>query len=155
MAELKPTLLTAEGKQELEAMLPVLVAQKREIKERIQNAKSYGDAADGGEESAAKDELARLDRRISEIEHTLRNAHLVDATARDGTVAIGCRVTIADEAGTTETWTIVVAAEASTRNRKISDQSPMGAAMMGKRVGDQVRVHAPGGDMVYTILSIE
>ena len=155
MAELKPTLLTAEGKRELEAKLPVLVAQKREIKERIQNAKSYGDAADGGEESAAKDELARLDRRINEIEHTLRNADLVDESEQDGTVRIGSRVTITDETAVAETWTIVVAAEANTRNRKISDQSPMGGAMMGNRSGDQVRVRAPGGDMVYTILSIE
>ena len=87
--------------------------------------------------------------------HTLRNADLVDTTAQDGTVRIGSRVTIADEAQIAETWTIVVAAEANTRNRKISDQSPMGGAVIGKRSGDQVRVRAPGGDMVYTILSIE
>ena len=155
MAELKQTLLTADGKAQLEAMLPTLIAQKREIKERLQGTKSYGDAADGGERVEAKDELARLDRRISEIEHTLRHAKLVDASERDGTVRIGSRVTIAEAGGESETWTIVVPAEASTRNRKISDQSPLGAAMIGKRVDDEIRVRAPGGDMVYRILGID
>lgn len=155
MAESKQTLLTVEGKQELEAMLPVIVAQKREIMERLQSAKTYGDAADSGEYSEAKDELARLDRRISDIEHTLRHAKLVDMTERDGTVRIGCRVTIVDGEGPEETWTIVVPAEASTRNRKISDQSPLGAALLGKRVGDSIRVQAPDGGLAYTITAIE
>lgn len=155
MAEMKQTLLTAEGKAQLEATLPTLIAQKREIKERLQGTKTYGDAADGGEGVEAKDELARLDRKISEIEHMLRHAKLVDDRDRDGTVRIGSRVTIADEGGESETWTIVVPAEASTRKHKISDQSPMGAAMIGKQVGDEVRVRAPGGDMVYRILEIE
>ena len=155
MAETKQTLLTPEGKQELEAMLPTLIARKREIKERLQSTKTYGDAADGGEGSEAKDALIRLDRRIGEIEHMLRTAKIVDIADRDGTVRIGSRVTISGDDGTQETWTIVVPAEASTRNRKISDQSPMGAAMIGKRVGDEARVRAPGGDMVYRILAID
>ena len=155
MAELKQTLLTLEGKHQLEAMLPTLVAKKREIMERIQSAKTYGDAADSGEWSEAKDELAQLDRRISEIEHTLRHAKLVDAAERDGTVRIGCRVTIVDGSGTAETWTVVVPAEASTRSKKISNQSPLGSALMGKRVGEQVGVNAPDGPLVYTISAIE
>ncbi|HEU5327402.1 MAG: GreA/GreB family elongation factor [Thermomicrobiales bacterium] len=155
MAELKQTLLTVEGKRELEAMLPTLVAQKREVKERLQSAKTYGDAADGGEIGEAKDELLRLDRRINEIEYTLSHAKVVDAAARDGTVRIGSQVTIVDDTGETETWTIVEPAEASTRNRKISDQSPMGAAMFGKRAGDEIRVRAPGGDLVYRIVIVE
>jgi transcription elongation factor GreA len=155
MAELKQTLLTPEGKRELEAMLPTLVAQKREVKERLQGAKTYGDAADGGEIGEAKDELLRLDRRINEIEYTLSHAKVVDATAGDGTVRIGSRATVVDDAGETETWTIVEPAEASTRNRKISDHSPMGAAMFGKRAGDEIRVRAPGGDLVYRILTVE
>ena len=155
MAELKQTLLTLEGKRELEAMLPTLVAQKREVKERLQSAKTYGDAADGGEIGEAKDELQRLDRRINEIEYTLSHAKVVDAAERDGTVRIGSQVSIVDDTGETETWTIVEPAEASTRNRKISDQSPMGAAMFGKRAGDEIRVRAPGGDLVYRILTVE
>ncbi len=155
MAEPKQTLLTIEGKAQLEAMLPTLVAQKREVKERLQGTKTYGDAADGGESVEAKDELARLDRRISDIEHTLRHAKLVDTNAHDGTVRIGSRVTIADAEGESETWMLVEPAEASTRQRKISDQSPMGTAMLGKRAGDEVRVHAPSGDMVYVIRGIE
>jgi transcription elongation factor GreA len=155
MAVPKQTLLTAEGKVQLEAMLPTLVAQKREIKERLQGTKTYGDAADGGEGTEAKEELARLDRKINEIEHTLRQATIIDTSQHDGTVQIGSRVTIVDAEGEAETWTIVLPAEASTRNRKISDQSPMGAAMIGKIIGDEIRVHAPGGDTVYTIRTIE
>jgi transcription elongation factor GreA len=155
MAELKQTLLTPGGKQDLEATLPTLIARKREIKERLQSTKTYGDAADGGEGSEAKNELIRLDRRIGEIEHMLRTAKVVDITERDGTVRIGSLVTIRDPEGIEETWTIVVPAEASTRNRKISDQSPMGAAMIGKRVGDEARVCAPGGDVLYRIVTIE
>src|SRR5919199_1707879 len=123
MAERQQMLLTAEGKAQLEAQLPVLIAKKREIMERIQGTKTY--------------------------------AKVVDSVERDGTVRIGCRVTVKDAEGETETWTIVAPAEASTRNRKISNQSPMGAALMGKRVGDQVSVHAPAGDIVYTIVAIE
>ena len=155
MAERQEMLLTAEGKRELEAMLPTLVARKREIMERIQGTKTYGDMADSGEYSEAKDELAQVDARIREIEQTLRHAKIVDVGERDGTVRIGFRVTVRDEAGETETWTIVAPAEASTRNRKISNQSPMGAALMGKQVGDRVKVHAPAGDIVYTIVAIE
>ena len=155
MAELKQTHLTAEGKAQLEATLPTLIAAKRAIKERLAGTKTYGDAADGGEGTEAKDELARLDRRIGEIEPMLRNAKIIDPSEQDGTGRLGTRVTIADTEGAIETWTIVVPAEASTRNRKISDQSPMGAAMIGKCLGDEVRVHAPGGDMVYTIRAME
>lgn len=155
MADTKQTLLTPGGKQDLEAMLPTLIARKREIKERLQSTKTYGDAADGGEGSEAKDELIRLDRRIGEIEHMLRTAKVIDASERDGTVRLGSRVTIADPDGVEEAWTIVVAAEANTRNRKISDQSPIGTAVIGKRAGDEARVRAPGGDMVYRIVAIE
>src|SRR6266511_1212067 len=111
--------------------------------------------ADGGEYSEAKDELAQIDRRIREVEQTLRHARVLDASERDGTVRIGCRVTVRGEDGDTETWMIVVPAEASTRNRKISTQSPMGAALMGKRAGDRISVPAPGGDLTYAIESIE
>ncbi len=155
MAERQELLLTADGKAELEAQLPVLFAKKREIMERIQGTKTYGDMADSGEYSEAKDELAQVDGRIREIEQTLRHAKVVDSIERDGTVRIGCRVTVKDAEGEPETWTIVAPAEASTRNRKISNQSPMGVALMGKRVGDQVSVHAPAGDIVYTIVAIE
>src|SRR5947207_9605568 len=155
MAELQETLLTAEGKRQLEEELPALVAQKHAVRERIQGAKTYGDMADGGEYSEAKDELAQIERRIREIEQTLRHAKVIDAAERDGTVRIGCRVTVRGEDGDTETWMIVVPAEASTRHKKISTQSPMGAALMGKRVGDRISVHAPGGDLTYTIESIE
>lgn len=155
MADRQQMLLTAEGKRELEAMLPTLVAKKREIMERIQGTKTYGDMADGGEYSEAKDELAQIDARIKELEHTLRHAKVVEDSARDGTVRIGCRVTVVDEDGTAETWMIVTPAEASTRNRKISNQSPMGAALMGKRVGERISVRAPDGDTWYTISAIE
>ena len=155
MAEPKQTLLTAEGKAQLEAKLLALVAQKREVKERLQGTKTYGDAADGGEGTEAKEELARHDRKINEIEHMLRHAKIIDTSLHDGTVQLGSRVTIVDSDGEAETWTIVLPAEASTRNHKISDQSPIGAAMIGKTIGDEVRVTAPGGDMVYTIRTIE
>lgn len=155
MADQQVTLLTPEGKRELEAQLPILVAKKREILERIQGAKTYGDMADGGEYSEAKDELAQTDGRIKEIEVMLRHVRIVDESEKDGTVRIGCRVTVTDASGATETWTIVAPAEASTRGRKISNQSPMGAALMGKRVGDAVSVHAPDGDTRYTIAAIE
>lgn len=155
MVERNRTLLTVEGKRDLEAALTLLTGKKREVLERLQGAKTYGDMADGGEHNDAKDELALLDRRINEIGHTLRHAKLVDAAERDGTVRIGSQVTIVDAEGAAETWTLVIAAEASTRSRKISNQSPMGAALLGKRVGDQIRVHAPAGDMVYTITAVD
>lgn len=155
MSDLPVTLLTPDGKRDLEAQLPLLIAKKRAILERIQGAKTYGDMADGGEYSEAKDELAQTAGRIKEIEVMLRHVKVVDGSEKDGTVRIGCRVTVADATGATETWTIVAPAEASTRSRKISDQSPMGAALMGKRAGDTIRVHAPDGDTDYTITAID
>ncbi len=154
MAEPKQTLLTAEGKAELEALSLSLIAQKREIKGRLQGTKSYGDAADSGEGTEEKEELARIDRKLNEIEHTLRQAKVIDTSAHDGTVQIGSRVTIIDENGESETWILVLPAEANTRNRKISDQSPIGRAMLGKTVGDEIRVQAPGGDTLYRIQTI-
>src|SRR6266516_369723 len=103
MAELQETLLTAEGKRQLEEELPALVAQKHAVMERIQGAKTYGDMADGGEYSEAKDELAQIERRIREIEQTLRHAKVLDASERDGTVRIGCRVFFLNDTAATET----------------------------------------------------
>lgn len=155
MAEPQQTLLTAEGKAQLENTLLQLIAQKREVKERLQSTKTYGDAADGGEGTEAKGELARIDHKISTIEHMLRQAKIIEPGVCDGTVRLGSRVTITDANNEAETWTIVLPAEASTRQHKISDQSPMGAAMLGKTVGEKIHVHAPSGDMLYQIRTIE
>ena len=147
--------MTAERKVELEAELHRLrTVRRQEVAERIRSAKDDGDISESGEYEDAKREQGFLEGKIRQLEHQLRYAQLIDVRGVAEFVVIGRVVTVVDSDGVVETYTIVGPAEVNSRQRKISDKSPIGAALMGKRVGDLVRVQTPAGVFELTIQAI-
>jgi transcription elongation factor GreA len=152
----KPVFLTPEGRARLEAELDYLRSvRRREIAERIHTAKEHGDVTDNAEYDDAKNEQAFVESRIFTLEQQLRHAVLIENhTAADG-VGLGSRVTVLDSEGFEETYTIVGSAEARPSEGKISNESPVGRALLGRRVGDTVSVHVPAGMLFLTVTTIE
>lgn len=144
--------LTVEGKAELEKELEELKALRGEVAERIAIARDYGDLRENTEYSAARDEQARQESRIAEIEEILLNAELITAT-RSSTVRVGSKVEL-KTGKTTVTYTIVGPVEADPLEGKISDESPIGAALLGKKVGETISIETPKKVVSYEIVSI-
>lgn len=156
MASQNTILLTPHGKQELLNELEMLQTVRRpQILERIHDQSSSVDASDDTDYENAKEELMQLDARMREILHILEDATVVERSEPDGVVAFGSTVSVVDESGEEDTWTIVGPEEANSRLGRISNVSPVGAALTGKRVGDTVRVEAPGGEIVFEITNVE
>lgn len=150
--------LTAEGKKKLEEELEHLRTNKRqEISERIQQAKAGGDIEDSSEYEDAKTEQIWIETRIRELESTLAHSQVIvhNGNGKINAATFGATVTIVDEGGYKETYQLVSSAEADTTIGKISNESPFGSAMFGKRKGDSFKVQAPSGELKFTILSIE
>ena len=154
----KQVMLTEEGLKKLEAELEVLKGEKRtEIAEKIKVARSYGDLSENSEYDAAKDEQAFVEGQIQILETKIRYAEIIDsdAVAKDE-VAIGKTVTV-EEVGTTDrdVYHIVGAAGADIFSGKISNESPIAQALIGKKVGDKVAIESPAGSYSVEILSVE
>ena len=148
------TFLTVEGKAELEEELRRLKYERRpEIAAKIHEAKEFGEMSEGGEFDEAKNEQAFIEGRIAEIEDTLRNSRIVKDHDRN-VVSIGGFVKVLNANNVETEFNIVGPAEISPQNGKISNESPIARSLLGKRVGDVVKVNAPGGDFDYTILEI-
>lgn len=149
--------LTAEGAAELRAELEYLITVKRpELAARLREAIGQGDLSENADYADAKEQQAFLEGRIQYLENLLRHATIIDegngkAPSR---VEVGCEVTIEPEGEPAETYRIVGAAEADPRNGKISNESPIGAALLGRRKGDTVQVQTPGGVWVVKIKDI-
>jgi transcription elongation factor GreA len=150
--------LTADGKQALEAELHELLTVRRPgVIDRVHDAQADGDIDDSGSLEEAKDELAQIDARAREIENMLRHAEVIPEHTNgngDGTIHLGSHIVVRDDSGDELTWVIVGSAEANSRTGKISSESLVGSALLGKRSGDTVAVHAPAGDMTYTIVQV-
>jgi transcription elongation factor GreA len=150
--------LTAEGRRALEAELNELLTVRRPgVIDRIHDAQADHDADDSGSLEEAKDELAQIDGRAREIENMLRHAHILPDSNNgngDGTVHLGSHIVVRDQSGDEMNWLIVGSAEANSRSGKISSESLVGAALMGKKQGDTVAVQAPAGEVVYTIVQV-
>jgi transcription elongation factor GreA len=150
--------LTADGKQALEAELHELLSVRRAgVIDRIHDAQADHDADDSGSLEEAKDELAQIDARVREIEHMLRHAAIIPENGNgngDGTIHLGSHITVRDVFGDELAWVIVGSAEANSRTGKISSESLVGAALLGRRSGDTVAVQAPDGEMTYTIVRV-
>lgn len=146
--------LTKEGVAELEEELGLLDSKKPEIAEKIKAAREQGDLSENAEYAAAKDELQRTEARISEIEHILRNVEIIKGTNHPTSVRIGTRVELKTDQSTKIDYHIVGSVEADPLEQKISDESPIGRSLMGKRVGDSVQVSTPSGIQKYKIVSI-
>ncbi len=157
MAE-KETILTLEGLRKLEEELEHLKTVKRkEIAERIKQAKEFGDIMENSEYEDAKNEQAFTEGRILQLEQMLRNAKLIDNhSTPPGEIAVGSTVRLKDLAtGEEITYMIVGSAEADPDEDKISNESPVGKALLGKRKGDAVEVVVPAGKIRYSILQIK
>lgn len=149
-------LLTAEGLANLEAELEELKGPKRrEIANRIKIALSYGDLRENSEYHSAKDEQGFMETRIQTIERMLKKVRVVEQ-ADTSTVQVGTTVVLFDvEFDEKIEYKVVGPSEANVADNKISYESPMGKALMGKSSGDQVTVNAPMGDLVYKVLEIK
>ena len=154
----KPVFLTAEGKAKLEAELQQLqTVRRQEVAARIRAAKEGGDVTDNADYDDAKMEQGFVEGRILTIETMLKNATIIDTApgAANGAIHLGTRVTVLDNEDVEETYLIVGSAEARPAEGRISNESPLGRALMGKRVGDEVTVAAPSGMLLFRIRKVE
>jgi transcription elongation factor GreA len=144
--EERPVLLTREGLRQVQVELQQLIEVRRpEVAERIRHARDFGDITENAEYLEAKEEQGRLEGRIQTLEAMVRNAVLIEDEPREkGVVAVGAEVTVRTEDGD-ETYTIVGAAEADPRLGRISNESPLGRALLGHRAGDEVEWQSPMG----------
>lgn len=153
----KPIMLTAEGLKQLEEELDFLKGEKRkEIAEKIKVARSYGDLSENSEYDDAKNEQAILEARIVTIEATLKNAVLINEDdITNEHIHIGSKIKVENiKMGKTFEYKMVGSNESNPREGKISDESPIGVALLGKKVGDVVEVEAPAGVIALKVLEI-
>lgn len=157
MSEEKEYYMTQEGKEKLEQELEYLKTEKRkEVVERIKVARSFGDLSENSEYDAAKDEQAFVESRIAQIEKMIRNAVIIEDSNDDPhVVAIGKKVKFIElPDGDEETYMIVGSAESDPLEGKISNDSPMAKGLLGKRIGDEVVVQTPGGELNVKIIEV-
>jgi transcription elongation factor GreA len=153
MAIDKPVVLTAEGKRELEAKLNFLKTVKRpEIAEKIGRAADDGDLSENGAYHQAKEDQGRLEGQIAELEYIVRNAEVAQDTG--DSAGIGKHVTVRDEDGAEKTYRLVSSHEVDAAKGYISDQSPIGSALMGTRAGDKVTADIRGRSKTLTVVSV-
>jgi len=153
----KPIILTPEGLQKLEQELETLkVSGRKDIAEKIKIARGFGDLSENAEYDAAKDAQAAMEKRIGELEEMLKNVQVVQhSEVGTDVVSILSKVKVYDEdMDEEETYTIVGTTEADPDENKISDESPIGTALLGKKVGDIVEVETPGGSFELKIIEI-
>lgn len=145
--------LTAAGKLDLEEELNELKARRSEIAQKIADARDYGDLSENAEYSAARDEQGQVESRISEIEEILQNADLITGSAKPTKVVLGVAVDLeADKKKVT--YTVVGSVEADPLEGRISNESPIGQALMGKKVGESVSIQTRAGEVTYKIVAI-
>jgi transcription elongation factor GreA len=151
------TYLTSEGATKLKAELEELKGPKREeIAKRLRSAIQMGDLSENADYHKAKEDQAFMEGKIQELEYLLKNATIVEvADVSTDNVQVGTRVTVQEEGYSPETYFLVGGKEADPRNGRISNESPIGQALMGCRVGDEVVVKTPGGSLKLKILKIE
>jgi transcription elongation factor GreA len=155
----KKFLLTKEGLEKLNEELKVLINEKRkEVIERIQEAVAHGDLSENADYAQAKEEQSFIEGRIQEIEEMIKNAEIIDTTTIHSTVTIGSTVTVSVKSETSEEerkYTIVGSNEANPSEGKISNESLVGKALLGRKVGETSTVTTPAGEMIYQIKRIE
>jgi transcription elongation factor GreA len=153
--EERPVLLTQDGLRQLEAELDVLVRVRRgEIAERIRQARDFGDIAENAEYAEAKNEQSLVEGRIQTLEAMLRNAVVIEDEPREtGVVGVGAEVRVSSDEGE-ERYAIVGAAEADPLRGRISNESPLGRALLGHRAGDVVEWSSPSGTSRVRILFV-
>ena len=151
----KPVLLTKEGLRQLEDELHLLVTVRRpEVAERIRHARDFGDIAENAEYTEAKNEQSLVEGRIQTLEGMIRNAAVIEEEPREkGVVSVGAQVQVNSDEGD-ESYTIVGPAEADPLKGRISNESPLGRALLGHRAGDEVEWTSPSGTSKVKILAV-
>jgi len=154
----KDVLLTPEGMEKLKDELESLRTDKRrEVAERIAHAREFGDISENSEYDDAKNEQAMVEQKIAQLEERLNRARVIDKKdVPKGVVAVGTRVRLRDlDAKQTVEYVIVGSAEANPREQKLSNESPVGRAIIGKKKGETVEVAAPRGSLKYKIMDVK
>lgn len=150
------TFLTKKGYQEKQEELERLRTIKRhEVAERLHEAMEGGELIEDAEYEAAKNEQAFVEGKIQDLEMLLANAHVIEDVGKEDHVQVGSKVTIKEGDNPEEVFIIVGSVEASPRDGKISNESPLGRALMDHHPGDEVRVEAPGGSFTVSLLKVE
>ena len=156
---IKETQITAEGLQKLEEELAQRKSVIREeILERIKEARAQGDLSENSEYDQAKEDQGKNESRIVELEQMIKTAVIIDtsASSKEGKVSLGCTVVLKDmETDEEETYTLVGTTEADPFDNKISNESPVGKAVIGKKIGDVVIAVTPAGELSYKILEVK
>ena len=151
-------LITPAGLESMRAELETLEGEgRREIAERIKTAREWGDLKENSEYHDAKNDQAHLETKIVRLREKLSTAVVVEEgeTAADGAVGFGSTVVVSDQHGAKRTWTIVSSHDAAPAEGRLSAESPVARALVGRRPGDQVAVALPRGESVLSILSVE
>ena len=146
--------LTKQGVEELQAELKELIAQRSVIADRIKTAREFGDLGENMEYTAARQDQERNENRVAEIEHILKNVQVITAPKGDSKVVLGSTIKLKSEDGKTKEFQVVGTVEADPLNGKISDESPIGKALMGKKEGDEVEIKTPVETATYKIADI-
>ncbi|MGX6447046.1 transcription elongation factor GreA [Patulibacter sp. S7RM1-6] len=143
----KDVILTPEGLEKLKQELDHLsTTKRREVAERIKDAREFGDISENSEYDDAKNEQAAVERRILDIEEQLRSASVIDESSlTTDAVQVGTRVTVKDEKGKAKEYALVGSAEANPEENKLSNESPVGKALVGQGKGAKVTVNLPNG----------
>lgn len=151
----KKIFVTKEGLQELKHELEELTKVKRpEVLERVSGARAMGDLAENSEYTAAREDLSLIDGRIEELSDILKNVELIaEGVKNTGAIQLGSTITVSIN-GKKEDFVLVGEWEADPHNKKISHESPLGKALLGKKIGEKIEVEAPAGTIAYTVVSI-
>ncbi len=144
--------ITEDGKKELELELEGLKSQRGAIAEKISNARDFGDLSENAEYDAAREEQGLVESRIAEIEEILLNAEIISGGSKT-TVGLGSKVEL-KTGDSTKVYTVVGPVEADPLEGKISNESPIGVALFGKKVGDSATITTPKGELTYEIVKI-
>lgn len=144
--------ITESGQRELERELNELKSRRGEIADKIAAARDFGDLSENAEYDAAREAQGLLETRITEIETILQNASIIQA-GNGSTVVLGSTVEL-EANGKTVTYTVVGPVEADPLEGKVSNESPIGQALMGKAVGDTVTINTPKGELAYTVTAL-
>jgi transcription elongation factor GreA len=155
----KKTLLTAEGLADIQKELTLLKEERRiEIAEKLKEAISFGDLSENSEYEDARNEQAQVELRIVELEDILKNYELIDAkkaAKKRDVVAVGSTVTVRDAEGAKYVYKIVGSTETDIFEGKISNESPIGSALIGKSVGDSAKGKSPAGPFEFEVLEVK
>jgi transcription elongation factor GreA len=152
----QPVFLTKDGYKKLEEELEQLRTKRRaEVAERLHDAMEGGELIENAEYESAKNEQAFVEGRILTLETMLSNAIIIEEGGPQDIVRVGSKVAIQEGTNQPEQYVIVGAAEANPKEGRISNQSPLGQALLGRKTGDEIRVNAPAGVLTFRVLSVK